>query len=450
MSPETRWRLRLQTLSFYVLFGLLVGLLAWLSTRYVYRADWTEGGRNSVSEATRALLEGLESPLSIEAYVPDDVQRRQRLRQRVERLRRVKDDIALEFVNPELEPDRAQAAGLQRSGQLLLSVGGRRVLLEDLAERTLAQALQRLVRGRERWIVFWEGHGERDLADAANPGYSTLADRLKESGLTVQPLNLVLTPAVPDNTAVLVVAAPQFQPLPGEVTAVLDYLDRGGNLLWLHDPGDPGTLAPLARALGVRFVPGVLVDANPQLRVLLGIRHPAVIPVVEYPDTPLTTRLRNQTLFPFATGVATEPATSWRAEPLLVTLSRTWSETGALTGEEIGFSSEEGDTAGPLPLGLMLTRTQQDRPQRAVVVGDSDFMANGYLGHGANLELALNLFNWLSEDEEFLSIVPGSAPDTHLDLSDAELAGIALIYGFLLPLGLVTTGVTIWWVRRRR
>lgn len=450
MTSKARWWLRLQNLWFYVLFAALVGLLAWLSTQYVFQADWTAGARNTVSEATRELLQALAGPVAVTAFVTDDAVLHRRIEQKIQRLHRYKRDLTLRFVNPDLEPDRATDAGVKRLGQLVFEADGHRATADDLSERSLAQALQRLVRRQDRWIAFLEGHAERDTQDDANPGYTNLVGALERSGLIVQGLNLIRTPVVPDNTAVLVIAAPQSQLLPGEVRAVVDYLARGGNLLWLHDPGDLGTLEPLAAELGIRFITGVLMDANPKLRVLLGIKHPAVIPVVEYPATVLTSRIKTQALFPFAQAIEVGPPGPWKAQPFLVTLPRAWSETGALTGAEISFSSKDGDTTGPLPLGVILTRGQGGRAQRVVVVGDSDFMANGYLGNGANLELALNIYNWLSEDEKLLSIVPHSAPDTRLELSGPLLIAIAVFFLVLLPLGLLLTGLVLWLRRRRR
>lgn len=450
MTPKARWMLRIQNLWFYALFAGLVGLVAWLSSQYIYQADWTAGARNSVSDATRELLNALDGPLRVTAYVVDDALLHRRIETRIGRLQRYKRDLQLRFVNPDLAPDEAREAGVRRSGQLIFEANGRRAVADDLAERSLAQALQRLVRREDRWVVFLEGHAERDIRDDAHPGYSKLAATLRHSGLIIQGLNLIRSPVVPDNTVVLVIAAPQSQLLSGEVQAVADYVDRGGNLLWLHDPGDPGSLGRVADQLGVRFVEGVLVDANPKLRVLLGIKHPAVIPVVEYPDTVLTRRIKSQSLFPFAQAIDAGASGRWKMEPFLLTLPRAWSETGALTGAEISFSSTDGDTAGPLPLGVMLTREHEGHGQRVVVVGDSDFMANGYLGNGANLELGLNIFNWLSEDEALISIAPHSAPDTRLELGETQLIVIAGFFLVLLPAGLLLTGLAIRLSRRRR
>jgi ABC-type uncharacterized transport system involved in gliding motility auxiliary subunit len=88
--------------------------------------------------------------------------------------------------------------------------------------------------------------------------------------------------------------------------------------------------------------------------------------------------------------------------------------------------------------------------QRIVVAGDSDFIANSYIGAGANLSLGVNIFNWLAGDDDLISIEPRKAPDTQLELDDTEVMMIGLGYFILLPAGLVLTGVIIWLRRRNR
>ena len=450
ITSRTRWLLRLQDIGFYAFFGGVVGMLAWLSTMYTYQADWTAGNRNTISQTTRALLDRLEHPLEITAYVQDDSALQQRIKERIRRYQNHKPDIQLHFINPDLEPERTKAVGITQTGQLLIRFNVRQEIIGDMAEQTIANALQRLTRQQARWAIFLEGHRERDPFDERDQGLSTLASRLEQSGLRIQPLNLVRTPVIPDNSTLLVLAAPQTELLVGEVALLQDYIEAGGNLLWLQDPGDSPSLQALADKLAIRFVDGVVVDANPKLRVLLGIKHPAVVPVVDYQTHPVTHLLESQTLFPFASGITHETGDTWQVKPFLVTLPRTWSEAGNLTGKEISFSSTEGDTVGPLTLGLSLTRTLEDREQRLVIIGDSDFLANGYIGHGANLELASNIFNWLSQDDALISILPKNAPDTQLALDDNLAIIIAVVFQVALPLVLLVTGYGIWFKRRRR
>ncbi len=133
-----------------------------------------------------------------------------------------------------------------------------------------------------------------------------------------------------------------------------------------------------------------------------------------------------------------------------VRFGRSWSETGSLVGDEVSFHQADGDTAGPLTIGLSLTRKLPNREQRVVVIGDSDFLANGYLGNGGNQELAMNVFNWLSQDDDLISIITKRAPDTQLNLNTFTAGAIALSFLVVLPVGLLVTGYTLWFRRRRR
>lgn len=448
IDANSRRLTRLQNLVFVVLLLAAVGLLAWLSTQYRYEADWTSGNRNTLSAETQALLSRIEGELVITAYVADDVELHRRIGERIDRYRRHKADVVLEFVNPDLEPQRAQADDIQRAGQLVLRLGGRKEVVGDLAEQTLANALQRLVRGEERYAMFLAGHGERALAGTDSKGLAQLAQVLERSGLALRELNLVRTPAIPDNIALLVVAAPQQPLLEGEVGLIEQYVDNGGALLWLVEPGELQGLAPLAGQLGVGLPGGLLVDANQQLRSLLGMDHPAIIPVAAYGRHPATAGLEVFTLFPVARPVEALGSEAFEQQALLTTLSETWLETGALEGD-VTFDEAAGDRPGPLTLGLALTRQVDDGEQRIAVIGDADFLANGFLGHGGNLDLATRLVNWLSADDTLIAITSRGAPDTSLDLSPGYGYAVAIGFLFVLPLALLTAGLVIW-LRRRR
>ena len=447
-AHSRRWT-RFNNLLFIALFLAAIGLLAWFSTQYRLEADWTFGNRNTVSAETRELLARIDQPLHVTAYLPDDGDTRQYYAKRIERYQRFKPDITLDFVNPDLDPERASRDGVERTGQLVLRLGGRSQVVGDPGEQTLTNALQRLTREGERRALFLEGHGERDLAETGNKGYAQLAQVLKSSGLVLQPYNLVRTPALPDNVALVVLAGPRAPLLEGEVTLLRAYLANGGNLLWLQEPGEMLGLDPLAQDLGIGFEPGMLVDNNRQLRMLLGLDHPAIIPVAEYGTHAITADLDMLTLFPVARPITLAGSDTWVQTPLLATLQETWLETGPLEGN-VDFDPTAGDVGGPLVLGAAFERALDARDQRVVVIGDSDFLSNSFIGHGGNLNLATSLFNWLSADDALISITTRSAPDTQLDLAPGYSATIGLFFIVILPLGLLVAGGFIWLRRRKR
>ncbi len=236
VNPHTKRRLRLQGVLFYLVFFAVMGLLAWLSTRYSVQADLTAAGRNSLSQASEALLETLNAPVEIRAYVRENPTLRQSLRDLVGRYQRSKADIQLEFVNPDTHPDEVREQGINLEGELLIRYQGRSEKLANPAEQGLTNVLQRLARSQERWVVFLQGHGERRHDGEANHDLGLFVTELERKGIRVQGLNLAATPAIPDNTSTLVIAGPRVALLPGEVALIQAYVEDGGNLLWLLDP----------------------------------------------------------------------------------------------------------------------------------------------------------------------------------------------------------------------
>ena len=453
--------LRIQGWFSAALLVVIAGLLAWLSTRYVYTADWTSSGRHTLSTASAALLHKLNKPIDITAYARDEPELRSRITDLVDRYQRVKPDVKLRFVNPDAVPDQLRKLGVTADGELIVHYAGRSEHLKTPSERGLTNALERLARGGERWIVFLTGHGEQDPHGNANFDLGQWGEQLQNRGLKVQTLNLAKTNAVPDNTAVLVIADPQVDLLPGEVQIIQDYVKRGGNLLWLTEPGPLHGLKPLADELGVHFVPGTVVDPTTQL---FGVKQADIVMAASYPpESPITGRFKYLTVFPVAAAMTETPPKGWTAEPLIDTAKQAWAETGKLAGE-VKFDQGQ-DTPGPLHIAFDLTREvpQTAKPgekkgsagkapahttQRVVVVGDSDFLSNAYLGNSGNLDLGLKIMNWLAHDDNLIDVPAHTAPDLTLQLTRTEQMLIGFGFLLALPLLLLASGISVWMRRR--
>jgi ABC-type uncharacterized transport system involved in gliding motility auxiliary subunit len=455
VSRRSRILLRLQGLTFNLLFGASIGLLAWLSTQYVYQADWTAGARNTVSADTRALLAELDQPVRITAFVRDEALLRRQIQDLVGSYQRFKDDITLEFINPDTAPEQARELGISSGGELRVSYRGHSENIQTLSEQTLSNSLLRLSRQEERWIAFLTGHGEREPLGETNHGLGIFGAELERKGLNIQTVNLTET-SIPTNTSLLVIAGPRVDLLPGEVDALLNYIEQGGNLLWLAEPGGLHGLEPLAEMLGIDFLPGRVVDAGSQL---FGVDNPTFVVITAYPQHEITGEMATVTVFPEVAALELHDSDAWTQLPLLTTLPRSWTELGELTGE-ISFDADTDERAGPLDIGVLLTRkgpaeegmeaTDEPPEQRAIVIGDGDFLSNTYLGNGGNLGLGLNMVHWLSHDDALIDIQVHGAPDTTLELGRTAQAviGIGLLFG--LPILLLVSGLLVWLRRRRR
>lgn len=465
----------LQQLLNGLLIAVVIGLAGFLSVRYKLQADWTAGGRNTLTAASQKLLKQMPDPVSFTGFLYPDSENRRDIEMWIARYQRVKPNISVSFVDPSKDPVKVKDYKIDQPGEVVVEYQGRRETLRVLSESAVTGALQRLTDSGEHYVVFLEGHGERSLnpsgADeegASQNGYVQLAQALRDKGLKVQGLNLVKTPKVPDNTSLLVVASPTQKLLDGEIKIVDDYVKGGGNLLWLNDPAQPAGLEAVAKTLGITWENGFAVFPDYEA---LGTGSPAVYLATDYPPNPVTRDFVDVTAFPLVRPLSfdqdADRAAGWDVLPLLQTSERSWLETGPMQGP-ITFDPKTGDKPGPLTIGLTLSRavpasgapaatpearTGEDKPgtrqQRVAVVGDSDFLTDANLSQLGNKQLGLNLFQWLASRDALLNIDVPKAPDTSLYLPGWATWLVVVGYTLVLPVLLLGYGITRW-VRRRR
>ncbi|MCK5812795.1 MAG: GldG family protein [Cocleimonas sp.] len=445
--------LRLNKLSSSLLFLVLTGVVAWLSYQHSFSFDATHGNRNTLAEPTQQLLKGLQQPLTFTAYVPDEPELHQQLRELVAKYQKFNDAISLEIINPDLEPARAQADGVEDQRQVVLKLGKQLEVLGSVSEQSVVNAIQRLQRNDNRLVIFIEGHKEADLYSEKSSGLQDIATELHRKGYKLQPHALLSTNSLPQNTSFVVIAAPKQAYLPKEVSIIEAYIQQGGNLLWLEEPDKKTGLASLQKMLTITIPKGRLLSIDD--KPMLSINSPSIIPITRYGEAELMQQQQGQTLFSSATLVQRDLAEKpiWDFDSILTTSNKVWLETNTLAASKnTKFDPDSTDIAGPVSLGIALSREikgEDSKQQRIVVIGDSSFMQNGFIGYAGNLELTEHLFNWLSANEHLLVIPAKVAPDTKLEMQDWQLYTLGIFFLFVLPIGLMTTGI-VRWVRRKK
>ena len=460
LSSRSRFKLSLQKIIFLLLFLSGIGMMAWISNHYNYQFDLTANKRHSLSGNSLDLLYLLDKSVTVHAYTTDDVTRKA-IKEIIGRYQNVKADFNLRLLNPDLDIEQAQQDGIvmNKPFAFVIYYNNRMEHIESLSEQAISNALLRLNRRDNQQVVFLTGHGERDLHGSDKRAYSELYIKLKQLGFNLQTVNL-LENNLPANTKLLVIAAPVNNYLAGEIIHLQNFISDGGNLLWLADPGDLAGLEKIASSIGLQLQSGVIVDNNTDLRNTLNIPHPAIIPVTEYFPHIITNNIRYNTLFPIARGISpltTESSVNnWQAEALFSSFGKSWSEMSGIS-EEMIFDSSSGDIAGPVTIAAALHRdippasafpNARPKSQRAVVIGDSDFLSDTYIGAGANLSLGLNIFNWLIGDDDFVSVEVQASPDTKLELNDMQLMIIAFGFFLVIPLLLLIIGFRLWYKRK--
>ncbi|WP_370153017.1 MULTISPECIES: GldG family protein [Pseudomonadota] len=452
-----------------VLVAAVIVLLGFVSVRFKTELDWTANKRNTLTDASVQLLDSLADPVTFYVFAPSGADTRRAVEEDLGKYLREKKDIRVQYIDPSVSPQKVREFNINFIGEVVVEYQGRRENLRATTEQSITTALQRLSYSGEQFVVFLEGHGERAMAGEGPDSYARFAQALRDKGLKVQGLNLVQTPAIPDNTSVLVIASPTAKLFDGEIALIREYVNNGGNLLWLADPDFPVGIEPLAQDLGIEWQNGYAILPEYQL---LGTGHPGFFAAIGYPPNAVTQGLDLVTLFPFVRSIAGQGAEGWTLQPMLQTSDAAWLETGDIEAGTVAL--DDTDIPGPLNIGVTLTRSYTPpaaaeaddsegtddandgenkpaaRPQRVVLVGDADFLADAYVGELGNQQLGLNIVQWLATRDAQLNIDIKAAPDTMLYLPGWATVTISAIFVLLLPLTLVGFGVARWAVRRRR
>ncbi len=455
MDRATRFQLRLQSSTTGLILALILVLIAYASHRWSVRWDWTAGGRHTLAEQSIQAVGAFPDGVTATAYVQERGDMRREIEALLEKYRAVNGDLTIRYVDPDLDPAAARREDIALYGTVVLRSGQRSEKITEATEQALTNGFIRLAKGDAKILRVIQGHGERPLAaPAAGMGGETGAARvslsravllLKGEGYGVEPLSLAEVEAVPEKTAAILLPGPRTPLLPIEVQRLKKWVGEGGRLLLMHDPGGRTGLEPMLAEWGLHFLDGLVID--PVARLFGG--GPTTPLVSRYDEHhPVTKGLGSPSFFPEARALELKPvpadATRTRVE-LLSGADRGWLETGSIESGEVEMN-EGSDRPGPLLLGVAVERGKT----RLLVVGDSDFATDAYVGFSGNVDLFLNMVRWLAEDENFIAIKPKEVLDADLSMTQGQ--GILLFWGLtlIIPVFLLSMGLIIWSRRKRR
>jgi len=436
-----------------LLLGIAFGL-GYLAMRYPVQRDITHNARNSLESGSVEVLKQLNGPVNVTVYATEQDARlgdiRKIIRDFLSLYQRYKSDINLAFIDPEKDAEKTRAARVQLNGEMVVEYAGRSEHLTQINEQTFTNTLLRLAHTSDQTVMYLDGHGERKLDGIANHDLGTLfGARLKQHGFRLNSLNLAMAQEVPSNASVLVITQPQLDLLPGEIDKLLRHVERGGNLLWLVDAEPLHGLERLAEKLDLLLPPFTLIDPaatemNAPATWSLGAGYP--------PQHPITRNFNLITAFPSARPLLWNETSGWQHQVLVEVAARGWvshNTTSVSTPDNRPHFDKQHDTPGPAVIAVALQRNINDREQRIVVVGSGAFLANSFAGNGGNVDLGVNIVNWLASEERLITLQPRATRDSNLVLSKTHLAIIGISFLAGLPLLLSAVGGVTWWKRRR-
>jgi ABC-type uncharacterized transport system involved in gliding motility auxiliary subunit len=439
----------------YIVVALAVVTVAnVLADRYDKSYDATANKRYSLSDQTVKVVKGLKQDATITYFAQDS--QFGTAKDKLDLYANLSPKVHVVYVDPDKKPLVATQAGFKNLNTAIVQIGANKNEAKSISEEDLTGAIIRDLKNTARTVCFVTGSGEHQIDDAGRSGYSRLKDLIAKDDYQGKSIDLLQKAEVPGDCTVVVVAGPRGDYQQPEVDALKKYVEDGGRALILLDPplkvgreeiGDNEPLTSLLGSWGVTPNKDLILDFNP-VGQLAGL-GPQVALVTRYDSHPIVNEMKGTaTGFPLSRSLATKNADKTTVEQLFDSSESSLSTT-KLDSDRID-PSDPKNKKGPLTIAAAGTyKTGKENSQgRFVVVGSSLWAANSFLPFNGNRDLALNTINWLSSDEDLISIRPKEPEDRKLTMTRAQVRWVGITSLLLIPLIVIGTGLSVWWRRR--
>ncbi len=425
-----------------------------LANRYNKSFDATANKRYSLSPETAKILNGLKQGATITYFnqstrFPDG-------KDLLDEYANLSPKVHVQYVDPDKNPQLARKDGIREFGTALVEVGAKKEIAKSMTEEGITGAFIRDLKSNTRTVCFVTGSGEHQTDDSARGGLSRFKDLLATDDYATTTIDLLQKAEVPAECTALVIAGPTHNYEQPEVDAIGNYVEHGGRALVMIDPplkfgqgdiADNDALANLLQNWGVTLDKDLILDLNPIGQVAgLG---PQVALVTSYAPQPIVNDMKGTaTGFPLSRSLEIK-STGKASVQKLFDSSGTSFATSNLSAPTLKVN-DPGNKAGPFTIAAAGTYdTGKPNSQgRFVVFGGSSWAANQFLDFNGNSDLALNTVNWLSSDEDLISIRPKPQENRRVTMTRAQLNLVRLVSQFVLPLLVVAIGGAVWWRRR--
>jgi len=488
----TRWIRTLNLVLQAVLFTTLCGGLNYLALHYSWRTDLTHSRRYSLSPETLSYLKELTRPVRVvvtlteesDAQTLTDV--RSLLREYTYATEANEKGVRLtvEYLDVYQRRRDAEQLGLDQPNAILFLSGEQRRVVtagelyrivrrgsvvdkkDFRGEQAFTAAILDVSSSERKKIYFLTSHGELRLDDVdPRTGLSALAADLRLRNFAVDTLDINYLRKVPEDAALVIVAAPQ-----GVESFVQEQLrqylsTRAGRVILMLAPRTNAGLDDLLYDWGVMVDDDVIYDTSQESSTETG--DLIIFPHQAHPIT--------QTLIDRNIPLSIGPTRSLRPEPgraqgsglnvttLAATSESAWGERNyrrrGVPEYNPGVDIKglpQMDPANCLGVAVAAERVQARgnlpfsvRSGRLVVFGTADLVTNNRLqGAPGNYNLFLNAINWTVDRDTQLNIPPRPVEKFQLALSQQELLRLRYCLLLLVPGAAALLGLMVYWSRR--
>ncbi len=460
-----RFQLVLVSILLLVTFGMMMGIVL----KNNYRWDATSEKVYSVSDQTVKLLEKLQgSPVEVLAFYPHDDPARANFEVFMRQCQLHHRQFRYNFFDPDRVPSLAKKYDIKTYYTVVIQYQGRTESVVSPNEEGFTNTLLRLSNPKRFNLCFATGHDEMSVQEQGRNGLSSFVTTLEAMNYEIHEI-ILLRDKVPALCNLVIVPGPHqdFDQL--EFKYIKKAFQSGRGILFLIDPMDPGTgkgFRDFMAEFGILMGEDVIVDKMSRL-----VGGDFLVPLVNQYVTehPITAHFEKPTFFPVSRSLqpSDQAKKGYEVVPIALTGNASWAEANlqSLEQGDAAFEPVGGDLQGPLPVVVAVERKLTPKPakdvqgkpedskpallNRMVVAGDSDFLSNAYVNLSGNNDFALNIIQWLSQDDRFISIHVREPEFKPLFLTSRQRTAILFVCVMLLPLAALLIGGALVWRRKR-
>lgn len=451
-ARQTKYAAYVATYIVVVVVVLVVANM--LADRYSKSLDATSNKRYSLSDQTAKIVKGLKQDATITYFNQSRSFREGK--DLLDQYSNLSPKVHVAYVDPDKDPQLAREAGIRSLGTAVVQVGQKKEEAKSMTEEGITGAFIRNLKQTTRTVCFVSGSGEHQVDNSDRDGLSRFKELLSKDNYEGKTIDLLQKAEVPGDCTVVVVAGPTQNYEQPEVDAIKKYVEGGGRALLMLDPplklgrsitADNDALTGVLQSWGVTLNKDLILDLNP-IGQLAGL-GPQVALVTSYSTQPIVNEMKGTASgIPLTRSMEVKSTDKSNVEKLFDSSSNSLA-TSNLSSAAIEVNDPK-NKKGPLTIAAAGTYStgKENIQGRFAVFGSSTWAANRFINVLGNNDLALNTINWLSSDEDLISIRPKEQEDRRVTMTRAQMNFVTVTSQFLLPLVVIVAGVSVWWKRR--
>lgn len=325
----------------------------------------------------------------------------------------------------------------------------------DISEQKLTNAIIDITITKKPHLYFLTGHEEYSITDYL----MTMGVFIQNEVNDVSNLDLLQT-EIPEDCDTLIIANPNKDFTELETNKILEYIKKGGKILWLGEATIDGIEMPnvnkVLQEFGIQFSKGIVIEQDSSKMIL---QSPELILAnISYHN--ITQDISNVVL---ASAGKIDIASDEKLQELNVSVNT------LLTSSEKSFYREdfsitkttktEEEKSGPFTLGAeFIKKIDENTTSKLIVFSNCSFITDMAITAGNTQVKLINLYNnkdivlnsiaYLTDREDSIKIRKDTGSVTYT--ATGEQDNIVRLIIFIIPVIIIIFGIIIWQIRRRK